>query len=278
MASRVETDAAAFKRFEADGWSERAQSYGLLTGRATAEVCVPLLDAAGVGEGMHVLDIACGPGHLSAAAALRGAHPVGIDLSEGMLAEARRANPGVPFRSGDAEQLPFADGHFDAAFAGFVFNHLPNPERAAAEAVRVARHGAQVAISVWDRPERTRLIGLLGDALEAVGADRNAGRPPGPDSFRFATDAELEALLEGAGLDGVRADTIAFTVRAEDTEELWNGMLGGSVRASSAVLAQPPEVQTRVRAAFNELVADFALREGGLAVPAVVKIGSGRRP
>ena len=160
-----------------------------------------------------MLDLGCGPGHLSLAASRLGARPVGLDLAEGMLAEARRSCPGIEFVAGDAERLPFADEHFDAVFGGFVLNHLPHPEVAAAEAARVARPGARVAFAVWDRPERTRLIGLLGDAVEAAGADRNAGPPAGPDGFRFAANTELAALLSGAGLHG-RGGAHARAVRS----------------------------------------------------------------
>ena len=153
---------------------------------------------------MRVLDVACGPGHLSAAAARRGAHPVGIDLSDGMLAQARRANPGLEFRSGDAEQLPFADGAFRCRLRRLRLQPPTQPGARRGRGGPGGEIGGTVAISVWDHPERTRLIGLLGDAIEAAGADRDAGRPPGPDSFRFATDSELARLLSGAGLDDVR--------------------------------------------------------------------------
>ncbi len=268
-------DPAAFKRFEADGWSERAESYRRLTGRATAAACAALLDAAGVEAHDRVLDLGCGPGHLSLAASRLGARPVGLDLAEGMLAEARRACPGIEFVAGDAERLPFADDDFDAVFGGFVLNHLPRPEVAAAEAARVARPGARVAFAVWDRPERARLIGLLGDAVAAAGGDRSVGPPPGPDEFRFAADTELAVLLSGAGLSDVGVRTLELSVEAAGAEELWEGLLGGCVRAPSAVLGLPSEMRERVREAFHELAAPFTGPGGGLTVPAVVKIGSG---
>lgn len=270
--------AATFKRFEAEGWSARAATYGRLTGRATAEACGLLLDRAGVGAGMRVLDVACGPGHLSAAAAARGATPVGVDLAEGMLEQAREANPGLDLVRGDAEELPFGDAEFDGVFGGFVLNHLPHPERALREAARVARPGAGLAFSVWDRPERTRLIGLLGDAVEAAGCDRTVGAPPGPDGFRFADEAELTALLTDAGLAAAGVDTLELSVHAAGADELWEGLLGGSVRASAAVLAQPPEAQERIRRAFGELAREFERPDGSLSVPAVVRVGSGVRP
>ena len=161
-------DAAAFKAFEAEGWTKKAKTYDRLTGRATARLVVPLLEAAGVEWGMRVLDVACGPGHIAAGAAARGAKPVGLDTAEGMVAVARARYPEIEFQRGDAERLPFGDASFDAVVAGFVVNHLPRPERALAEFARVVAPGGRVAVTVWDRPGRMRLLGVLGEAVEGT--------------------------------------------------------------------------------------------------------------
>ena len=71
-----------------------------------------------------------------------------------------------------------------------------------------------MAFAVWERPERSRLIGLLGDAMEAAGADRNAGVPDGPDDFRYADTGRMRRLLEGAGLGEVEVTTVELDVRA----------------------------------------------------------------
>src|SRR6185437_6225762 len=64
LTSRAMTSGAEeFKAFEAAGWSRRASTYGRVTGAITARFVDPLLDAAGVGDGMRVLDVATGPGH-----------------------------------------------------------------------------------------------------------------------------------------------------------------------------------------------------------------------
>ena len=88
-----------FKAFEADGWSARAGTYGALMARATAFAIEPLLDAARVGPGVRVLDVGCGPGALSAAAAARGARVTGADLAEGMLAAGAPQPPGDRLRA-----------------------------------------------------------------------------------------------------------------------------------------------------------------------------------
>ena len=270
--------AEEFKAFEAAGWSRRANTYGRVTGAITARFVSPLLDAARVGAGMRVLDVATGPGHVAAAAAARGAEPVGVDIAEGMLAVARRDYPQLDFRPGDAEALPFADSSFDAVVGAFVLNHLPRPEVAAAELARVLGSGGRLALSVWDVPERTAFIGLVRNAVARAGAPPSAQPTGGPDPFRFADDAQLRVLLDNAGLEDVAVETVALRHRVQgDAMELWDGLLAGSVRSAAAVEALSPAARERARAAFAELVEQHRVA-GGYELPAVVKIGSARRP
>jgi SAM-dependent methyltransferase len=269
--------AEEFKAFEAAGWSRRANTYGRVTGAITARFVGPLLDAARVGAGMRVLDVATGPGQVAAAAAARGAEPVGVDIAEGMLAVARRDHPQLDFRLGDAEALPFADSSFDAVIGAFVLNHLPRPEVSAAELARVLGSGGRLALSVWDVPERTAFIGLVRDAVARAGAPPSARPPGGPDPFRFAVDAQLRALLERAGLEEVAVETVALRHRVQgDAMELWDGLLAGSVRSAAAVEALSPTARERARAAFAELAEPHRVA-GGHELPAVAKVGSGRR-
>jgi hypothetical protein len=70
-------DADAFKGFEVAGWERQAPTYDSFIGRLTSQFVDPLLDAAGVGTEMRVLDLATGPGYAAARAAERGATVVG---------------------------------------------------------------------------------------------------------------------------------------------------------------------------------------------------------
>jgi len=227
---------------------------------------------------MRVLDVACGSGHVTAATAARGAEPLGIDISPGMLEAARTSHPSLEFVRGDAEALAFADRSFGAVVGGFVLNHVPRPERAVSEAARVLVPRGCAAFSVWDHPERTRLMGIMSDAIDLAGLDRSDGVPPGPDGFRLADEDAFTRLLEDAGLDQVRIDTLELSVSVQDRNELWDGLLGGTVRAAAAVLSASDEDRRRVRDAFDALSAGYEAKDGTLALPAVVKIGSGAAP
>lgn len=271
------SDAARrFTAFEAAGWSARARSYGDLSERITARVADALLDAGGVTAGTRVLDVGCGPGAVLAAALARGAWPTGVDVAAGMLDEARRRHPDVELVEADVVELPFAVGTFGAAVGNFVLNHLPEPERAVAELARVLAPGGGVALSLWGPPERTRWLGLVTEALAEVGVPMPAVVDEGPPSDRFADAAAMRGLLEGAGLRGASVATVAFAFTVPDADALWDGVLGGSVRTSAAILARPPEERERARAALARR-AEAYRGPGGLVLPVEVVIGSARR-
>jgi SAM-dependent methyltransferase len=265
----------AFKELEVAGWREpgRGDAYDAVVGRVTARVAEPLLDAAGVAAGTSVLDVATGTGHVAGAAAARGAHSVGVDISEEMLARARRRYGGVEFALGDAEQLAFADDAFDAAVAAFLLHHVASPERVVAELARVA---TRVAVAQWDASKRARLIGLLTDAIAAAGVEPRTGTPTGPSRELLARDEELHRLFGGAGLADVRVETVAFVEPMAGPEELWDGVLGGSVNTRAIVLGQPPGVQQRIRDELERLVEPHR-SPAGIDVPVSVRIASGRR-
>lgn len=272
--------AEEFKRFEAEGWGRKAESYASLTGALTARVVEPLLDAAGVGSGDRVLDVASGPGYVAASALDRGADPVGIDIAEGMVALARRDNPGIEFLVADAEDLPFEPAGFDVVAANFVLNHLPRPERAAAEFARVLRPGGRVAFSIWDEDERNRWYGLARETLAEVGEPRPDALPAGaPDPTRFVDEAEARALLAGAGLDRRFAMRhLEFEWPVPSGESLWANLLAGSVRTAARIQAQDPDVQRRMRELFTERAQQEFGSGEGLLLKASVRIVSGEAP
>jgi ubiquinone/menaquinone biosynthesis C-methylase UbiE len=100
-------------------------------------------------EGKHVLDVGCGPGddtrELAALAGPSG-RVVGVDLSETMLAEARRRGGPVEFIQDSVYALSFADASFDRVRTKLVRQHLPDIDAADDELVRVLRPGGRLAV------------------------------------------------------------------------------------------------------------------------------------
>lgn len=277
MSPGPEIDAERFNAFEAEGWETAASGYHDFFESITTRAIEPLLDAVGVADGDRVLDVASGPGYVAAAAAARGARVTGIDIADEMVALASRRHPGIRFVRGDAEALPFGPGSFEAVVASFAILHLGRPEAAAAEFARALAPSGRVGVTVWDAPSRARLLGVLFDAVAEAGAEPPTDVPAGPNFFRFSDEGELAGLLAGAGLTEVEVRTISFTHRLADAEELWNGLLAGTVRMRALVAGQGEDSKRRIRAELERLLAVH--RSGAeLEVPVSIKLGTARKP
>jgi len=103
--------------------------------------------------GERILDVGCGCGDdLRELATLvtRNGCAVGIDSSQSMIDEARRRNAkcGLPlqFERGDAGHLRWHSDYFDACRADRVFQHLPDPQRALNEMIRVLKPGGRILV------------------------------------------------------------------------------------------------------------------------------------
>jgi SAM-dependent methyltransferase len=263
-------DPGAFKGFELAGWQRVAAEYHDAFAPLTTQAIESLLDAAHVGRGTGVLDVATGPGYMAAVAAARGAEVVAVDFSEPMLALARTAWPELDFRQGDAERLESADRSFDAVVMNFGLLHLSNPDLALREAHRVLRSGGWLAFTVWAPPTEAVVFGIVLEAIERHG-DLSVPLPPGPPFFRFSDEGECRAALLSAGFDTVTVKRIPQIWRLESVDRLFTAMLGATVRTGGLLQAQTPAALERIRRAVSDAVARY--RSGdtiALPMPAVL--------
>jgi ubiquinone/menaquinone biosynthesis C-methylase UbiE len=259
-------DPVAFRQFEHEGWQKVASRYDDSFAPVTRQSIEPLLDAASVGKGTRILDVACGPGYVTSAAAARDAHPLGVDFSSEMVLEARRRYPDLEFTEGDAEALTLPDAGFDAVVFNFGMLHFGRPERAISEAHRVLRSGGRVAFTVWDVPERTLGFGIVLAAIRRYG-DLNVPIPPGPPFFRFSAREESQQLLTNAGFVHPVVREIPQTWRLSSPDDLFDVMFYASVRNAALLHAQKPEVLESIRTAIRRDVERYA---NELPMPAVL--------
>jgi SAM-dependent methyltransferase len=270
-------DAERLRAFERRGHDALASSYYEFFTPVTALAIEPLLEAVRLTAGMHLLDVATGPGAVTAAASMRGARPVGIDLSPRMVELARRLHPGIEFHEADVERLPFSNETFDAVVGCFALGHLPCPEAAVAECLRTLKPGGRIAFAWWDDPSRQRIQGLFREAVAEVGIAPPVDVPAGHSSLRFCDTGEFRRLLAGAGLADVEVvnHTAAHLVKSADA--LWHGGLNSMVLTGAAIRAQSEETQETVRRAFVRRALAYQ-GESGLKIPIAFNIGAGRKP
>jgi demethylmenaquinone methyltransferase/2-methoxy-6-polyprenyl-1,4-benzoquinol methylase len=171
-------------------------------------------DLAAVGPGGRALDVATGTGDLAVELARRvepGGEVVGSDFSEEMLDVARRKAPGLRFEWGNALELPYPDGAFDAATVGFGARNFSDLDRGLREMARVVRPRGRVVVLEITTPQRPplstffrlwfdRIVPLLGrvtgESLAYSYLPSSVRRFPAPEG--------LAAAMARAGLRDIR--------------------------------------------------------------------------
>jgi SAM-dependent methyltransferase len=177
-----------------------------------------IVEALAAPAGATFLDVACGDGNLSLAAARAGLRITGSDLAPGLVekAKARLAAEGfeAEWAVADAQDLPFADGAFDAAGSAFGAIFAAEGHRAVAELQRVVRPGGTVAITAWV-PEGP--IAEWITLARGVAAEYQA--PPPGDAPRPVAWHERDVLAQAFG-PGVEVSDHTLTFGA-DSADAW---------------------------------------------------------
>lgn len=230
----------------------------------------PLLDHAGVTSGQALLDVACGTGALTVAAAERIAprgSVIGLDANPEMLAVAREKPVSVEWIQGRAEALPFEDARFDRVVSQFAMMFFEDAPAALREMMRVLRPGGRLVVAVCDAIDHSPGYAVLTELLHRLfGPDvAQAFRAP----FTLGDRDRLAALARDAALPdatisrhegAVRFGSIADLVAAERACA-WT--LGGALDDAEF---------GRLVKASEESLAPFAQADGRLefSMPALV--------
>jgi SAM-dependent methyltransferase len=270
-------DPDAFRDFERAAHSRNAATYTDLFTVVTDRASAPLLDAAKVGPGTRLLDVAAGPGRMTQAGTERGAIAIGVDLAPAMVALAREYYPNIEFREASADALPFSDASFDTVVCAFGLGHFPDAERVIAEIRRVLVPQGRVAVSWWEGFSRNRINGIFHEAIARLAISVPGVVPQGPPMDRFSDRARFAEFLAAAGFKDVQIDSVTFTHRLRDSDELWALAMGSFARAAATIGAQTEAVQRQIREAVSEAVLQYAA-PAGLEIPVAFLIGAGVRP
>jgi ubiquinone/menaquinone biosynthesis C-methylase UbiE len=257
----------AFTKFEHEGWERVADKYDSVWSSSTRQFIPPLLDAADVSGKMSILDVGCGPGYVSAAAAERGAIPIGLDFSAEMIAIAKKMFPRVEFREGDAQNLRFANASFDRVVANFALLHLADPERACAEAARVLKPGGKFGFTTWAKISENPFVKLVDDAIHEH-ANLDVDLPPGPPFYLFENENDFRNALERAGFDGA---SMTFKVHKIEwhvptAQFVFEAERNAGVRTAGLLVRQTPEALRKIQSAIEKSVQRYA-KDQEFAIP-----------
>ncbi len=169
---------------------------------------VEFLDRLNVPAGARFLDVACGSGQLGLLAARRGARVAGVDIASNLVAAARgRATADgldANFDEGDAEDLPYADASFDVVATLFGAMFAPQPQRVAAEMLRVTRPGGTIAMANWTKE------GFVGTMFKTFARFIAPSGMPAPVLWG---DEAIVRERFGAGLSDLRMTRVIYRFR-----------------------------------------------------------------
>lgn len=211
------------KRINAE-FTRQADTFDAYAPRADDQVVTRFADALGEAAHGDLLDLACGPGVVTAGLAPRARSMVAFDATPAMLekARARCAAAGladVVFQQGDAAALPFEDAVFDAVVTRLAVHHFESPAAVLREVARTLRpNGRLVIVDVVTAEDAAEAA--LQNAIENL---------RDPSHVRMLPASELDALVAGCGFEIV--DTSTWD-KSREFEE-WMGIANDPLRTQS---------------------------------------------
>jgi SAM-dependent methyltransferase len=241
----------SFKAAQKAGWAHFAP----LEVHTTA-VAGKLVKHARVRAGQRVLDVACGTGVVAVTAARAGASVTGLDLTPALLERAREnarlAAVSIDWREGDAEQLPFEDGAFDAVLSQFGHIFAPRPEVVTAEMLRVLKPGGAIAFATWP-PEL-----FMGRAF-ALTARYAPPPPPGVSPPIQWGDAGVVSQRLGQAVKGIVFDRATMAVPTLSPQHFRTNIerTAGPMIKVVESLAGDPEKLAAYRGEYEALIAEY---------------------
>jgi len=242
-------DYAAIKQRQHAVWS--SGDYAIL-GTTLQIMGESLCEAADMRAGSQVLDVAAGNGNATLAAARRFAHVTSTDYVGALLERGRERAAAerlqVTFREADAEALPFADASFDVVLSTVGVMFTPHQDKAAAELVRVVRHGGRIGLACWT-PE-----GFIGQVLKTV-----TGHLPAPPAglkppVRWGTEAGLRELFPGQRIQATPREFMFRYESAQHWVDVFRAFYGPVHRAFAALAS---DEQKRLEGEILALLARF---------------------
>ena len=273
-------DADRFTEDAKRNWSAVAERYDRLSSTLFPPITSAFLSFVQLQPGQLVLDVACGPGYLTTAAAEAvgiAGRVVGADLSPGMikLAMSRATQRNLEYREMNAEALDLPDGLFNVVLCQLGLMLFARPHAALKEMARVCKKGGTLACLVQGSPERMLFTSLVMKALVKHAPELK--QPGAPTLYQFAPVGVLDQALTSAGLWHVVSSRVSGVFLFDSPLDYWKVMTEGGGRTGAVLRSLPADKRKAVEAEVLEQAAQHSAN-GKTAIPYEVVMAKGLKP
>jgi ubiquinone/menaquinone biosynthesis C-methylase UbiE len=250
--------------------SEAAAMWGGADYERIAERFAPIHDALvsalAPRHGERFLDVATGTGEVALRAARAGAAVSALDLAPALLEQgrAKAATEGlaIDWIEGNANELPYDAGSFDAVASNFGVIFAPDPDVAAAELGRVCARGGRLGITAWLPAEGLHNIysRFVDDAADPT--ERWGTREGVSELLQASFELEIEERV--------------WRLEGESPDAVWDLMSSGAPPVKALVDALEPRRRDEFRAEMIEYWEGFRTN-GAVSEPRRYLLVLGRR-
>ena len=154
-----------------------------------------------------LLDIGCGTGLFVEKYVMECGTAVGIDISRGMIRQARRRCKGSELVIGTGEAIPFSDASFDAIASLLAFSYMRNPQGMLNEAFRVMKPGGTIAICTLGKKLLTYGVPAIYQISEKMRVNHLLARDFGE---RYYDEEEMSVMFSAAGFTSIQTKWCSF--------------------------------------------------------------------
>jgi SAM-dependent methyltransferase len=236
-----------------------------------------LVEGAGIDEGSHVLDIACGSGVLARQALSKtggSGRIVGIDPAPGMIAAAMELEPNIEWVLGSAEKMEFDDSGFDSIVSQFGMMFFKDRNVAASEIFRVMKPGGRLAVAVWNsienNPAYGDIIAVLDEEVSTAAGD--ALRLP----YSLGDSEEVTGIFDHAGFTDLSVETKTEQATFPSSRTMVEAELRGWLPLFDIHLSEDEIADVLIKS--DSKLSKYATQTGEAVFPTSAHIVTARKP